>query len=697
MPNRLHLESSPYLRQHAGNPVDWYAWGPEALDRASSEDKPILLSIGYSSCHWCHVMAHESFEDSATAAVMNENFVNIKVDREERPDLDKIYQLAHQILTQTTGGWPLTIFLDPQTRMPFFSGTYFPKSARYQLPAFTDLLNRVHDAFVNRREDLSTQAEKLTSIFNDITPKAPADGKVPGVDVLKKARDSLAQSYDSREGGFGDAPKFPMPATLERLLRHFAYRNRAGDRDREALDMTITTLTKMARGGIYDHLGGGFCRYATDRNWMIPHFEKMLYDNGPLLSVYADAIAISSDALFEGAVRETASWVMREMQHVDGGYFSSLDADSEGHEGKYYVWRRNEIKQLLTEDEHLVIETLYGIDKPANFEGKWNLHRYDAWRAVIEQLSLEKDVADALLLSAKQKLFAAREQRVRPGRDDKVLASWNGMMIKGMAKAAMRLNEPVWLDSAFRAADFLRENLLREGRLMATWADGRARHPAYLDDYANLLDALLTLLQARWRDADLRFAIALADAAIANFEDTDQGGFFFTAHDHETLIHRPKPSMDDALPCGNAVLARALLLLGNLMSNQKYIDAAERTLVWSADHVRHAPAGHCAMLSALEDHHFPPELILINGPSELIGEWLTLSRDGYKPWRHSFAIPNDGRAIPAQAGPPLAPPYLPHMMSAEDRARPIAYVCSGLSCSLPIKNVDALKKVLAAR
>ena len=691
MPNRLELETSPYLRQHADNPVDWFAWGPEALAKASAEDRPILLSIGYSSCHWCHVMAHESFEDTATAAVMNDKFINIKVDREERPDLDKIYQLAHQILTQQTGGWPLTVFLDPQTRMPFFSGTYFPKTARYQLPSFVDLLQRIGDVFVNRRDDLKGQAEKLSGIFHEVVPKPAADGKVPGIDVLKKARDSLAQGYDSREGGFGAAPKFPMPATIERLLRHFAFRNRAGDRDREALDMTMTTLTKMARGGIYDHLGGGFCRYSTDRAWMIPHFEKMLYDNGPLLGLYSDALAIAGDALFEGAIRATAGWAMREMQHVDGGYFASLDADSEGHEGKYYVWRRAEVKQLLTEDEYLVIETLYGLDKPANFEGKWNLHRYDAWRAVVERLSLDKDTADALLASGRQKLFAAREKRVRPNRDDKVLTSWNGLMIKGMVKAALQLNETVWLDSASRAADFLRTNLWRDGRLLATWADGRARHPAYLDDYANLLDALLQLLQARWRDADLRFAIALADAVIANFEDTDNGGFFFTAHDHEALIHRPKPSMDDALPAGNAVLASALTLLGTLMSNQRYLEAAERILVWSADHVRHAPAGHCAMLAALEDHHYLPELILINGPAESIGAWQRLCRDGYKPWRRSFAIPNDVRTIP----PPLAPPYLPRLMSAADRAQPIAYVCTGLSCSLPIKHVEGLKKALA--
>ena len=696
--NRLAAETSPYLRQHADNPVDWYPWGDEALARARAEDRPILLSIGYSACHWCHVMAHESFADAGTAAVMNELFVNIKVDREERPDIDRIYQLAHQVLTQSGGGWPLTVFLDPQTHLPFFSGTYFPKQARYQLPGFVDLLRRVHDVFRNRRDELAEQATKLQSIFASIEPKADASTRIPDGKTLERAREMLGNAYDAAEGGFGDAPKFPMPTSVERLLRHWAYSGRSdnraskGRKDREALDMTLVTLTKMARGGIYDHLGGGFCRYATDRKWVVPHFEKMLYDNGPLLALYADAVAVSGDALFEGAVRETAGWVMREMQHPQGGYFSSLDADSEGHEGRFYVWRRHEAKQLLTEDEYLVAETLYGLDKPANFEGRWILHRCDAWRSVIERLSLEPEDANALLASAKAKLFAAREQRVRPARDDKVLTSWNGLMIRGMARAGAVLNEPALIDSACAAADFVRETLWVDGRLRATWAEGEARHAGYLDDYANMLDGLLALLQARWRDADLRFALALADAVLAHFEDAEHGGFFFTAHDHEQLIHRPKPTTDEATPPGNGVLARVLRTLGNLMGNERYVAAADRTLLWTASHLVQAPASFSSMMSALEDYLYPPELVLITGPSAALAEWQAATRTGFTPWRASFAIPNDIPSIP----PPPRPPYLPRITSAADRERPVAYVCTGTSCSLPLRDLDALRRTLGS-
>ena len=695
--NRLARETSPYLLQHAQNPVNWFAWGDEALEQARREDKPIMLSIGYSACHWCHVMAHESFDDVATAEVLNRDFINVKVDREERPDIDRIYQVAHQLLTHSGGGWPLTVFLDPHTQLPFFSGTYFPKQARYQLPAFVDVLRRINDVFCNRRAELAEQAEKLKSIFADLEPKLEAGAQIPGTKVLQRAREALSNSYDQSEGGFGEAPKFPMPTTIERALRHWAFSGRKdnrdsnGNKDREALDMAFSTLTKIARGGIFDHLGGGFFRYSTDRRWMIPHFEKMLYDNGPLLTLYADATAVSRDALFEGAVRDTAGWVMREMQHAEGGYFASLDADSEGHEGKYYVWRRQEVKQLLSEDEYLVIETLYGLDKPANFEGKWNLHRYDAWRAVMEQLSLEPDAANTLLAAGRAKLLDAREQRVHPDLDNKVITSWNGMMIKGMARAGMQLSEPEWIDSACRAADFVREQLWHDGRLSATWVEGQARHAGYLDDYANLLDGLLMLLQARWRDADLRFAIALADAVLEHFEDATNGGFFFTAHDHEELIYRPKPTTDEAMPPGNGVLARVLRTLGNLMSNERYVEAAERTLKWAAGQMQQAPAGLCSMLSALEDHIYAPELVLISGPADQLQAWQAATRTGYTPWRTSFCIGNDVRTIP----PPLLPPYLPKVTSTGDRNRPVAYVCSGMSCSLPLRDVAALKQALA--
>ena len=682
--NRLARETSPYLLQHAGNPVHWHPWDEQALAEARAADKPVLLSIGYSACHWCHVMAHESFEDEATAAVMNEHFVNVKVDREERPDLDRIYQTAFNLLTRQTGGWPLTMFLDPHTLLPFFGGTYFPRTPRFNLPGFADLLLRVADGWEERRSDLEEQGQKLSDALSGLQPTQVEATGLDDTELLQKAVDQLASQFDRAEGGFGNAPKFPMPSTLDRVLRHWAQGARAGTRDRTALDIVTTTLTKIARGGIYDHVGGGFCRYATDRQWAIPHFEKMLYDNGPLLALYADVLGLGPDPLFVGAVRETAAWMIRDMQHPDGGYFSSLDADSEGEEGKYYLWRRPEVKRLLTEDEYLVVETLYGLDKPANFEGKWNLRRHDAWRAVVQRLSLEPGTADALLASAKAKLLAARDKRPPPGKDDKVLTSWNGLAIRGMAKAAVRLSEPVWLASAQRAADFIRDRLWNGERLSATWRDGTARYSGYLDDYANLLAGLLALLQASWRAEDARFARALADALLTHFQDADAGAFFLTAHDHEQLIHRPMPTMDEALPPGNGTAAQALLELGHLFGETRYLDAAHAALDGLRGSIERYPAGHCTLLNAVEANVHPPEQIVVRGLADALGEWLEIAREGYRPWRSVYGIPYGEEGV--------LPGYLPRLVSADTRAKVTAFVCSGLVCSAPIDSLEEFER-----
>ena len=685
--NKLAGETSPYLRQHADNPVDWYPWCDEALQRAQAEDRPILLSIGYSSCHWCHVMAHESFEDAAVAAVMNERFVNIKVDREERPDLDRVYQLAHQLLTSQSGGWPLTVFLDPETRRPFFTGTYFPRQPRYGLPGFTDLLMRVSDAFRARREDIEHQGERLAVLMAQLVRlqrKAEVDDRT----LLNAAREQLGNQYDAVEGGFGSAPKFPMPAALERLLRHWAYihANRSEQPDRDALNMVMTTLTKMARGGIYDHIGGGFCRYSTDRRWAVPHFEKMLYDNGALLGLYADALALRSNPLFTSTVRESAAWLMREMQDPQGGYYAALDADSEGEEGRFYLWRRDIVKRLLTEDEYLVVETLYGLDKPANFDGRWNLHRRDAWRSVVERLCLAPEDAERHLASAKAKLFRARAEREPPGRDDKVLASWNGLAILGLAKAGMRLGEPAWLDSAARAADFVRTRMVQNDRLYATWKDGTVNYIGYLDDHANMLLGLLALLAARWRDEDMALAMFLADELLNRFEDRDSGGFFFTAHDHEKLIHRPKPTSDDALPPGNGNAARALIALGHLAGEPRYLEAAQRTLQWARGFIEQHPANHCTLLTALEETVHLPQLVILRGPVEDMAAWLDVARAGFRPWRTTYGIPYDASRIPQ---------YLPRLASSDDKDRVSAFICSGLKCSTPITDLTAFERALS--
>ncbi len=690
--NRLGRETSPYLRQHADNPVDWYPWGDEAIERARTEDLPILLSIGYSSCHWCHVMAHESFEDDATAEVMNARFVNIKVDREERPDLDRIYQLSHQLLTRQSGGWPLTVFLDPPTMLPFFTGTYFPRQPRHGLPGFTDVLMRISEAYTAKRADVTTQGERLAAVFSNLE-QVEHESDEDDETLLANAREQLETMYDSTEGGFGSAPKFPMPTAIERLLRHWArvHADLSQKPDREALNMVMNTLTKMARGGIYDHLGGGFCRYATDRRWAIPHFEKMLYDNGALLALYADALGLGSDALFAGAVRDTAGWMMREMQHPDGGFFAAQDADSEGVEGKFYVWRRDAVRRALTEDEYLLVETLYGLDKPANFEGKWNLHRRDAWQSVVERLYLDEDRAVALFESAKAKLFAERAKRPPPGKDDKVLAAWNGLAIHGMAKAGTRLHVPDWIDAACRAADFVRTQMVEGGRLFATWKDGSVNHPAYLDDYANMLHGLLSLLSARWRDEDLDFAVLLGDELLERFQDPQTGGFYFTAHDHETLIHRPKPTADDAMPPGNGTAARALLGLGHLLGESIYLEAAERTLAWARGIIAQHPASHCTLLTALEELRHPGEQVVVHGSVPAMRDWLDVARAGYKPSRTVYGIPHQAKRLPA-----YLPPSRPVRLVGDDDDPPVsAYLCSGLACSAPITELAAFQEALA--
>ena len=685
MTNRLSGETSPYLLQHADNPVNWRPWDDEALAEAQTLERPILLSIGYSACHWCHVMAHESFEDEATAAVMNAHFVNIKVDREERPDLDKVYQLAHQLLNSGAGGWPLTMFLDPTTLLPFFGGTYFPRSPRYGLPGFTDLLMRIHTTFTEKREELNEQGEKIASVLGTLTLGAQ-DAQLASEALLAKAREDLGKQYDAQHGGFGREPKFPMPSTVERLLRHWAMTGRSGNRDREGLEMFMLTLTAMARGGVFDHVGGGFFRYSVDRQWQVPHFEKMLYDNGQLLALYADALAVGPDPLFEATTRETASWLIREMRHPAGAFYASLDADSEGGEGRFYVWRRNQVKRLLTEDEYLLVETLYGLDKPANFESQWNLRRTDSWRSVIARLSLEEPEAQALLASAKTKLFDARAQRQAPDRDEKVLTGWNGLAITGLARAGAVLNEPDWIDAASAATNFLLEHAWQDGQLYATWKDGQARHPAYLDDYAFLLQGVLQLLRVRWRDSHARFALALADALLNQFADTETGGFYFTAHDHESLIHRPKPTNDDATPSGNGVLARVFMDLGHLFGEQRYIDAADRVLHWARGAMEHLPAAHCSLLAALEDQTTAPEVVIIRGPTDAIEQWRKAVTERYAPWRLVYAIAYDGVTT--------APPYLPRLVPVDEQAAPVAYVCQELSCSLPIRSLEDLQAAL---
>ena len=678
--NRLSQETSPYLLQHARNPVDWYPWGEVALARARREDRPILLSIGYSACHWCHAMAHESFEDAATAELMNALFVNIKVDREERPDLDKIYQTAHQLLTRRPGGWPLTVFLSPQDHMPIFSGTYFPREPRHGLPAFKDLLQRIAGFYREHKDQLQHQSASFGEAFRHM--EQASAGNLPGPELLRRARDELEKIFDERYGGFGQAPKFFHPTSLERLLRHWADSVNRGTPDDRALYMVRHSLRAMAAGGIHDQLGGGFYRYSVDEQWMIPHFEKMLYDNGQLLALYADAALATGERDFIRVAGRTGDWVMREMQAPEGGYYATLDADSEGGEGRFYVWDTEELQAALDTEQWLAMRARYGLEDKPNFEGRWHLHARREPAAVAEMLRLPEDKVTALIAGAQETLFALREQRVRPGRDEKILGAWNGLMIKGMARAGRVLGRPDFVDSAQRAADFIHERLWRGGRLLATAKDGRARLNAYLDDYVFLMDGLLELLQARWRGADLAWLTALAEALLDHFEDKTHGGFFFTSDDHEPLVHRPRPESDDATPSGNGVAAGVLQRLGHLLGEARYLEAAEATLRVLHDPMRRYLPGHGSALQALEEILEPPQIIVLRGAPEDMNPWQARCLRAYAPRRLVFAIPEHTPDLP------------PALAGRRPRGEVTAYICRGHRCSAPLATLEELERGL---
>ena len=669
MPNRLANEPSPYLLQHADNPVDWYPWGEEALEKARREDKPILLSIGYSACHWCHVMAHDCFEDAEVAAVMNRLFVNIKVDREERPDLDQIYQTAHQLLTQRGGGWPLTVFLAPD-QTPFFAGTYFPRTPRYQLPGFIDLMENVARAWHERRGEVLAQNVAVRDALAQQQP-APGVQRVLSDAPLAEAVRDLAQAFDPVWGGFSRAPKFPRPGELFFLLRA------AQKGNTQARDMALFTLRKMASGGVVDQFGGGFCRYSVDEQWAIPHFEKMLYDNGPLLHLYADAWALTGEALFKDTAEGIVDWLLREMRAPDGGFYSALDADSEGHEGKYYVWTRDEVRALLSAEEYAVAAPVYGFDLPPNFEeASWNPVLARSSKEVAAELGLAESEAAARLTRARAKLFAARNIRVRPGRDDKQLTSWNALMIGGLAHAGRVMARHDWIAEAQAALDFLHRGLWHDGRLFASYKNGEARLNAYLDDYAFLLDALLETLQADYREADMAWARELAEALLTQFEDAEAGGFFFTSHDHEALITRPKPGYDNATPSGNGVAAFALQRLGHLLGESRYLDSSARCLRLFHAQLLQQPIAYPTLLAVLDEALVPPRVILLRGPAAALREWATALAPKLDARDMVLALPNG-----------LS---LPEALARPESDGPAAWVCSGTACQPPINDLREL-------
>jgi hypothetical protein len=687
MANHLISQTSPYLLQHAHNPVDWYAWGEEAFERARRERKPIHLSVGYAACHWCHRMAHESFEDADVASVLNERFVNIKVDREERPDVDRIYQIAQQMLTQRSGGWPLTMFLTHDDHRPFFGGTYFPKEARHGLPAFTDILHRVSEYYRLHEAELRQQNDALMSAFAELTPP-PAPGDTQLTDApIKAARELLGRTFDGQFGGFGRAPKFPNPRTIERLLRDWHATSGQTQPDLQALYMAALTLRRMGEGGINDQLGGGFSRYSVDEYWMIPHFEKMLYDNGALLAVYADAAVATGDRFYADVAARTAEWAIREMQSPEGGYYSSFDADSEGHEGKFYVWDREEVRQALDDAQYAVFAPRFGLDRPANFEGKWHLHIFQSVDEIAQNQQLTPEKVQSLIESARHKLLAIRNARTWPARDDKILTSWNALMIRGMAMASRALGRDDLAESATAALRFVQSKLWSNGKLLATYKDGLAHLNAYLDDYVFLVDAILELQQTRFNGAELKFAGELLAVVLAHFTDADAGGFFFTSDDHETLIYRSKTFADDATPAGNGVAALVLQRMGHLLAEPRYLQAAERTLRAGWLGIEKYPHAHTTLLNALDELLNPPETIILRGDESQITTWAKELHKLYAPRRLVLAVPADAQELP----PALAEKTFP----AESRGA-IAYVCQGSTCSAPIDSLSGLVSRLRA-
>jgi uncharacterized protein YyaL (SSP411 family) len=682
MANALAQSTSPYLRQHADNPVDWHPWEPAALAQAKDLDKPILLSIGYSACHWCHVMAHESFEDEATAAVMNEHFINIKVDREERPDLDRIYQLAHQMLTRRGGGWPLTVFIDPQDLTPFFAGTYFPDQARHGLPAFAELLLRISSVFRSRRDTISEQNYELRQAMQQLNNEEQYRGAL-ALETITAAVERIAQNSDTEFGGMGGAPKFPRPGDVRFLLQQS---NNGGARADQAQVLALQSLDAMAQGGLYDHLGGGFYRYCVDQDWTIPHFEKMLYDNAQLIDLYAEAIAnhpeLAQKDDYRSTIEHTIAWAQRELWLDGQGFAASLDADSVGGEGAYYVWQKDEVSHLLNEAQYQLIEQVYGLKHTPNFEGHaWHLRRSHQAQPLSQALNNDELIQ---LQQGRECLLHHRQQRPAPDRDYKILTAWNALMIHGLARSGRLLSEERYLDLAEKTLEHLLNKVWQAPQLFAVHSLGQTHTPALLEDHVYLLWALMELLQSRFKTEYLALAQNLAKIVIDEFHDAESGGFFMTPHQHEALISRPKPYADDALPAGNAIAISALWQLGQLLGQQSYLDAAEQALRSGWSNLDSYPLSHTSLLHAADQVLRAPLRILLTGPLDAQGPWRRqLARLHQTP---VYSLPNSGD-LPAE---------LSHYQDYSQRDSVHAFICQGTQCSAPIDNLTDLKQQICA-
>ncbi|MEE3004816.1 MAG: thioredoxin domain-containing protein [Chloroflexota bacterium] len=672
MPNRLASETSPYLLQHANNPVDWYPWGEEALQRSKDEDKPILLSIGYSACHWCHVMERESFEDEATALLMNEHFISIKVDREERPDLDAVYMEAVQMLTGS-GGWPMTVFLTPEGK-PFYGGTYFPPVDRFNMPGFPRLLQSVARSYHDSRSEIDRVTNQITEQMGR-TGQMPKGDTPATVETFHQAYTVLATNFDYQNGGHGTAPKFPQAMNLEVLLRYY----RHGYNDR-ALEMVDLTLEKMARGGIYDQIAGGFARYSTDAYWLVPHFEKMLYDNALLSRLYLHGHQATGRGMYRRIAEETLDYILREMTGPGGGFYSATDADSEGEEGKFFVWTPAEIESVLGAEAE-IFSGFFGVTQAGNFEGKniLNIKQKASDYARQQGLALEKLVD--VVQRGKKALLAEREKRVHPLLDDKVLASWNGMMLRSFAEAGAALERQDYLDAAIKNADFLLGTMRPDGRLLRTYRAGQAKLPGFLEDFSFVADGLLALYEATFNQKWLTASVDLADRMIQLFWDDGVGGFYDTGADHDQLVVRPRDVLDNAQPCGGSVATDLLLKLAVITGNEEYRVKAATPLGTLKELMGRAPAGTGHWLAALDFHvSTPKELVIIGPRSDAATVALLQTINGkFHPNRVLVGADEQGEH------------KLPLLESrGMIDGKPTAYVCENYACQLPVTTPEEL-------
>jgi uncharacterized protein YyaL (SSP411 family) len=676
MANRLANETSPYLVQHANNPVDWYPWGPEALETAKREDKPILLSIGYAACHWCHVMAHESFEDEETARVMNDSFVNIKVDREERPDIDGIYMQAVQAMTGH-GGWPMTMFLMPDGT-PFYGGTYFPLDDRHGLPSFRRVLRSVSDAYADKREDVAQSAEQLRHIYESNLAKSRSGGGLTA-QMLDIAYRSLAQRYDARNGGFGAAPKFPATMVLDFLLRYW---KRTGTGD--AIEMVVNSFRKMTRGGIYDQIGGGFARYSVDASWLVPHFEKMLYDNALLTRLGAHLWQATKDDEVRRVTIETVEWVDREMTSPEGGFYSSLDADSEGHEGKFYVWTEEELDSLLGANSRAV-KTYYGVTPGGNFEGKNILYVPGDRPVAALRAGIDEDLLDGVVTRARRILYDTRARRVWPGRDEKILASWNGLMLRGVATAARAFDRTDFATLAKRNAEFLAREMVRQGRVMRSHKEGVTRISGFLEDHAAVAHGFLAVYELTFDERWVARAREIADAMIEWFWDDEVGAFFDTARDSEQLITRPRDITDNATPSGTSLAVELLLHLAEMQQDSEYLRRAVFALETLAEPMLRYPTAFGHLLGCADMELYGAiEVALVGNASTPM--FKALERAVARQYVPSLVLA--GGAFATRSTVKL----LENRPLIDDR--PTAYVCRGYTCDKPVTEPDALSEQL---